>query len=280
MNTELFYDNQLATDSLTWRLYASGKGTPSGSNLVLTGLLGDTEVNYSVSHEFSEASDKITNGASAVSDKINEWMSAIRVGSSVVSTVQDLATKASNSKLFEGASDVLKGVSSGIDSAKNFDLGGGNTLGSKLSSRFVSALDFIKVFKGTSVSIELPKLEVLLFNDDNGATVTKKVEDLNDVFIGDINDAAGIFGLQDAPNGYIPSYQGISETTKFEGTFTLQLGDKYSIDNLIVKDYNVTLSQMKQIGSSEPLYAEVSVSLDFASYVSKKHIAKFLRPIN
>lgn len=302
-NPELFYDSQMMMDSLTWRLCK--KGTDGVSKVLLKGILQDTEISYSANHEYGSP-----NGfGKQIMTNVKDWQSRIKEWDMIRRTVPKQVSRYKNtnpnSKDYIGQANKL--VANGLDTVyKGIDKLTNDvvealpdtwrttgkelldTLG-KMSEQaaygnFISAFDFIKVYNGTSVTMSLPPLDAIVFDDDD-YPIKQTITQLNDEFMGSLSDEAGIFGLQRGPGssqesvGYKPTFDGLDPKTDFEGTYSLQFGDKYEITNLVVTNFSnkfSTIYRMNKSNKRSPLYSWIHVDLDFASFVSKEKINSWL----
>ena len=93
--------------------------------------------------------------------------------------------------------------------------------------------------------------------------------------LGKVEDVMKIYGLQLAPNGYLPSFNNLGSEVPFKGTFTLEIGEQYTITNLALKNvsFSPSIINVKNSGGNNPLYASVSYELDHASFMTRNKIA-------
>lgn len=282
-NKELFYESQLNNDALTWGLLK--KGTTSGD--ILTGILDENDYSFGVSHSYSGAHDElgIASKIAEAGNKASDWMRYTDKSLEQLPVLFD-----ANHLNLPGVADAIK---SGQDTIKN----AGDWLGKQLfgadateklkdfarraeRGRFFNPLDNIQTFQGTKIDFRFPELKTILLSGvgaSGDGEVKKKVKNLNELFIGSIEQFTGMYGLQNAPNQYLPDFSELNENTEFDGTFILRLGDKKLIKNLILTDYQVNLSKFKRHDpagkiTDDYLYAEVTINLMPAAFLSREMI--------
>lgn len=291
-NPDLFYDKQISTDSLCWVLKA-----PNGA--VLRGILPDMELSYTITNRYDAHSDydiiagvmrgtvqktarQLYTMGSVAENLANKaaQLTGDLVGS-VSETAGDAVEGAMNTateftvdmaKRSEGISDeILNVISPGL---KTQDLAYGE---------FVSAFDHAKFWEGTTNAIGIPTLTTILFDEDT-QSLKSKLASLHDLVCGTMTDGegddlSGMWAIQRAPHGYKPLFNpGQLSDPNFEGVFTLKLGDRCTIRNLVVTNLQVNLSQVKRLGSeNSPLYASLQIQVEPAGYVSKKALNSYLQ---
>jgi hypothetical protein len=284
-NPELFYDYQISRKKLTWRLKSGG--------VILKGFLDEGDLVFHVSHSYSGAQDKL-GIVDTLANKGNEIRDWTQYGENAYKQLDDLARDV------EDAMGVGHGLSSAISTGqqtiedwmtKATDLVLGEGSANKISEKvkkyagrghWFSALEFIKVFRGTSIEFQIPELKTIILSGVNEIKVNDTINELNDIFIGEVEEFSGMFGLQDSPNQYLPTFQGLGKDVKFPGTFELELGERVTLNNLVCTNYQVSISKFNRRNpdgstDSDPLYAEVTVSLEPAAYVTKQKLKGFLK---
>jgi hypothetical protein len=168
-------------------------------------------------------------------------------------------------------------------------------------------------YSGTQIGLGNMVLKYILFYDPiNDLSVQEQLEKLLPYAIGDyktfnedgttreIGEATGIggdnatlnylgqyFGWQDPPGGFKSELKNVDN--RLEGTLKLELGTMYSIDNLVVKGINCSLSRIKvkrvsksgsdldpKRNANIPLYGDVTLSLQPAGMIVKPTLLRYL----
>lgn len=290
----LFYDAQLYNSNISWQLFGQPQSL-SGGNMeeystipLLRGILSDTELGFSVAHDFG--SSDLLGGAEGfagqvvgIADKLSEATALGKaIGKSTFSILgQDV-----------GPDQITKLI--GRMSKRGGDIFGAAT--AYAGSRFTTAFDFVKVFKGTGLEIEIPALETRIYHKViNKKPVELVVKDLIDKFVGDLvstslDDVDNVLGIQAPPNGYVPEFRVISGDHHVPGSFCLKYGP-YTIDNLLVTSFSYRLStvRVREMSSdakvfdfdnikagATSLYADVRVGLQPCTYISKNTLMKIM----
>lgn len=281
-NPELFYDAQWSTTALTWEIPEAG----------LKGILDETDYMFRVDHSYTGMDDP-TGLINKGKDFFNKAGDYLNYGTVVKDNLPNVAGKVLKDVFgMKTAGDTVKNAMSGlfdaaeqgVNTAAEF-LGIDDVLNANAErlkkSRFFNALDFIKVFQGTTIDFAIPELKTIILSEGcDNMTVKAKIDALNNVFIGDVEDFSGMFGLQKSPNNYVPQFTGNNQKNNYPGTFTLRLGDFAKLENLVLTNYNVVLSKHKRKdpqGVDDYLWAEVTVSLLPASYVTKKMVKDYFK---
>jgi len=289
-NKELFYDSQLSNDNLTWGL------RPKGANGdILIGILDENDYAFRVSHSYSGFDDP-TGLVNKGKDFLNQAGDYARFGEAVIEGFDKGITNIEKdyfdgglgigeqiNSLVTGTKEAVKYISDEFIAEGLYDkLKAANDKFKR--ARWFNALDFIKVFQGTTIDFSIPELKTVLLSDvgPDGGKVSEKIKLLNDKFIGSAKTYLGMFGLQDSPNNYVPEFKDLQDMPEFDGTFKLRLGTDRFIKNLIVTDYSVNLSKFKRHDPSKKLegdylYAEVSISLVPATYVTKEMVNNYFK---
>jgi hypothetical protein len=150
-----------------------------------------------------------------------------------------------------------------------------------MNSHFVSAADVVRRYQGSTVQMNLPPLDVFIFHNSNMNTpnVIHMVQAIVQQCLGDLKDAEGIIGLQEAPGGYRAQFDNLNTEVRkvtIPGTWSLTWGG-YTINNLIVTNVQVDMSKFNAMDSQgydtgDPLYARLTLQLDRAAYVSKSDL--------
>lgn len=323
LNPDLFYDAQLMQDALCWRLEAINNEVRTeyytdkkkavdktqdqfGYTEILRGILSDIEFNYKIGNAYETDSD-----LDIVSGTVNKALQSARSTyykgkqmSGVINTVGSMAGNGLGvvGKMAESVGGAASGTMDwGLDlgnklvgnASGNLGLKGFNKGVDLVNSKFISAFEHAKFWGGSNVDIELPTLEVTLFDNDDKESLMERLTKLHGYFMQDVTqvqkldngnlvEGSGIWGLMRAPNDYRPNFdQDNLDDPEFQGTFRLYLGTRYLIKNLVCTSFDVTLSQYKRLnpaGNSDktpsPAYAQIKITLDLASFVTKKTLEK------
>lgn len=290
----LFFDNQLYNSKISWQLFAQEPAVGGGNKdeydtkPILRGIVYDPEIGFSGSHDFgqSELLSGLGNKVGFLMGAANSLSEGTAIGKA----------------LGKGVSDIL-GIDVSTDAVtklvSQFSEKGGDILGnvfSKAGSRFTSAFDFIKVFKGTGLEIDIPPLETRIYHK---VIDKKNVEDvirgLVEKFVGELVSTTvekidNILGIQAPPNNYVPEFRVISGNHHVPGSFLLKYGP-YSIDNLLVTNFSYRLSTFRvremsgggdsyDINSVVPkdtsLYADVRIGVQPCTYISRNTLMKIM----
>ena len=290
----LFYDSQLHNNNISWQLFGQFPSL-SGGNMeeystipLLRGIIYDTELGFSGAHDFG--SSDLLGGASGFAGELlgiaNQLSEATALGKAIGKTSFDILGQK------VGPEQITKLIG-------RLSKRGGDMFGTALGyagSKFTSAFDFVKVFKGTGLEIEIPSLETRIYHKVfNKKPVELVIKDLIDKFVGDLVSTSldkvdNILGIQAPPNGYVPEFRVISGDHHVPGSFCLKYGP-YTIDNLLVTNFSYRLSTIrvrelssesrvfdfdKIMAGSSSLYADVRVGLQPCTYISKNTLMKIL----
>lgn len=277
---DIFYYSQLKNEALTWRLFTKENPTDP----IAVGILPDTEFSVRIGHSYNE-------------EPIDPFS---LLGKLNVVSPQSLIKAATIFKAGVNVSDSLKEKSNtatelartGLNKLgkvfNNSNLGdsmmeGGSLLAGK---EFLSAFDLIKFYTGSSVDLDIPVLETYwVHGDSSKKTVKDRIKTLQSYLLGELKEFEGVFGLQSAPNGFMPSFNNLDPTKDYDNTFILKLGTMYEITNLIVMDFQYSLSMfnvMKKsgdsiVGSSDPTYATIKISVVPAAYISSARLKNIMK---
>lgn len=270
---ELFYDMQLKNPELTWRLSDS-------TGEIIRGIVNESEFRVSIDHTYGDGMND------PLGNELTGLLNSLKIGAIYNDSIKSL-----NQSLFPDDNNLIKNV---INEVTGFATKGQNFVDNLIADRsistsdkgnssvlhgaFMSAFDIIKTFTGTEVSINFPRLETTLLHGQSGIDgVKSKIKDLQNKFLGDIKTFDGVWGIQYAPNDYKPILKGLSDTTVFPGTFKLDIGSMYSIDNLIVRNFTYEMSTQRAMGTQDALYAVVSFEVEPASYISKAKLLQLMK---
>jgi len=289
MDQNLFYDSQLENDNITWRLYSqpyteSGEEVQSDSDyseLVAKGIMRDTSLEIGISHRYSSGCYDPFRITETLAGLLPGYLG--KVGQKVV---QNLNPK-TIMPIINAAGISANSINSiSMLMNRNIEaLGTSFNLAQMIGSEFMSAFDLVNTYTGSDVSIFIPLLETIWFHE-KGNSVRSRIANLQKRVLGDLTHLGGLFGLQAAPNNYLPKLENLSADIKFTGSFMLKLGNLYSIDNLIITSVDYELSTINArvkddngniVSSGEPLYAIVKIRVEPAAFITKEKLKKYLR---
>lgn len=247
-------------------------GDESAADLILTGVI-DSDFGFAVKNRFKDI-----NG-DPMSNLVQNVFSSIKGNAKLLSFGQDLF----------GDTIVGRGLGM-VQSAANLGL--------------LSMTDLYRIFEETSVDIPNFTVKTTLYANDTGdgsPTVKQRVKMILDRVIGRISpveeatyggsngvqfgDTAkdvfgGFFSWQTPPNGYKAK---LKRDDPSVGTFYVEYGNLYKVDDLIPTNIEINMSKyrLKTKNNSattfEPLYAEVSLTLEPSIKYLKTELYKFLK---
>ena len=304
MNMELFYNQQVTNPNMSWLLrHNSGENR---INMCLRGIMqGQEDFTFNIQNDYSQGDE------SYMGEFLNTAASFARSAQkqSTVFNSRDALAKS----LKTSAENIFDASSQGFDSDGFLNSAGeklgsligeaSNALGTAISwgtplldkiksltgldvnkfmnSHFMSAADVVRRFSGSTVTMNIPPLEVYVFHNPNAMTpnVVWMVQAIIQQCLGDLSDALGVVGLQEAPGGYEARFDVLNterRKVKLKGTWSLTWAG-YTIHNLLVTNVQVSMSKFNAMDSmgrdtGDPLYAKVSLTLDKATYVSRSDL--------
>lgn len=277
---DLFYDRQLSNKNLTWRLLAPKTSVNSngdtvtqdgaGSSEVARGIILDSEFSVAIGHSYNDGMNDPLGGSIKKVFNIGKSMAPY-----MNTAMTDIATG------LDGVDNIIQAAQSGLQSADDWLAGKvGISPLNAMNGSFLSAFDLIKSYTGTEVTVSVPKLDTLWMHEE-GNNILSRIKQVQEFCLGDVQQLAGIYGLQYAPNNYKPNFRNLNATTEFPGTFTLEIGTQFKITNLVLKSFNYNLATIKakELGGGTPkypLYATVSFDLEPAAYITKERLANIL----
>lgn len=266
MNPELFYNQQLENDNITWRL-------DSGKGYILKGIIQSEEMGFSIGHSYNQGmSDPVGSVLKSVFDKQKSFQplrntSFEKMGSQVGNAVPVVgdAIKSVNTAIQTGLTATENALGSVLGSS-------GDDLRRAMNGSFLAATDLIKTFTGSQVGYNFPQLSTIILHDPDNPVKTQLTQ-MTQSMLGEVKDFGGIYGLQYAPNDYRPDLNILNMKGKnIEGTWTLSIGKLYKFTNLVIENVQVDLSKFRvktKTGGNHALYAIVTVTVAPASYVTR-----------
>lgn len=309
-NPDLFYNQQLNRVPMTWEL-------KTGS-LVIRGLIDDLDLDFGIQTAFTEG----------VEDPIGKWIGntheqmtklypyyneGIKVGDALSrdlnnagigsDTLSDVLDKAKN-QVADGVSSVMEGIGDwkgknapniqGSLSSRNPFTRNEVNIDKIARGKFISALEKVKIFAGSTISLPNFSLKTQVFHKKGQTNVLDFIKQIVEKTIGDTKDVAGLYGLQDSPNGYKPNLRGIGQMSVggTEGTWSLRVGT-LTIHNMLVENFNFKLRNMRALDgwasedieeggavvSGDPYRATLMFSVTPAALMTKKDLINLLNQL-
>lgn len=302
VNMDLFYTQQITNPNMSWLLRHHGTEQP---NLCVRGIMhGQEDFTFQISNDYSTGDESVVGQVlgqvggyvrelQKQSTLYNNRGKLSKMLGSYANGLSDMAKEGLNSSDFtdkvKGVSMGLGGIAAGVGksivdgSGKIIDMikGLGVNTDRLMNSHFISAADVVRRYQGSTVQMNLPPLDVFIFHNSNmtSPNVIHMVQAIVQQCLGDLKDADGIIGLQEAPGGYKARFDNLNtEVNKvtIPGTWSLTWGG-YTINNLIVTNVQVDMSKFNAMDSQgydtgDPLYAKLTMQLDRAAYVSKSDL--------
>lgn len=214
------------------------------------------------------------------------------------------------------AGKISDAVKKGVISLDGDDLGSAavgflNNMGSKISKYAGKAEQFLNkslvvqgsrftYYNGTSFSVNNMEMKFTLFSDwdeGNYITVEDQLEEIRPYVMGTYSDSSEFWnntlgedstlgkglsqyiGMQSPPGGFAMSAQNLN--TILKGTLRLNIGGRFALSNLVIKNMGVSISKAMaknptKPGATNPLYAEVTLQLAPASMIIDSGLSKIL----
>lgn len=301
LNRELFYVQELLNSNTSWELEHK---ITTGSNLKLRGIFTDDDVSFNISNSFGTGglSDtvlgNVSNAVKNLHTKVTNWTPVANSGADIMGMLGDGISEVTDQvdKLFKGGEGFFQ------DKEGKSSLGGNWSKGYSdfynkthqlfgdikvnpsriMNSKFISAVDLVKSFQGTDMKYSLPTMKCWIFHNsqEKKTNVKSMIKAIINTCAGDVSDVEGIVGLQYSPGEYRPEFTKVINQSKyhngrgFHGTWNLTMGG-YTIYNLVISNIDVSMSKFNAIDydgndSGDPLYAELSITVEPASFISKR----------
>lgn len=270
------YESQLANKDSTMRLIAEVGDSESKRELLLVAPMVE-DIVMSIGNKFSDdGGGFLTNMAESAYDSIRK--SAPFMSESLNTITNSALTPDSFKPLLNSVGGM---VSKGANKALK------------------TYADRIRYFQGTEISFDIPFRAVVYHNSyfdsaGNPLTVKQVLVKLVNRVVGDVEgiggDGSGLsrfFAFQKAPNGYTAQLSVLSDEVRDlpPGTFTVEVGNLYSIKGLLIEHVGVVLSKQKvkhapgtkpNSAEGDILYAEITVTVTPAMDYLKGNIKNFL----
>ena len=302
VNMDLFYTQQITNPNMSWLLRHHGTEQP---NLCVRGIMhGQEDFTFQISNDYSTGDESVIGQVlGQVGGHVRDlqkqstlYNSRAKLTKILGSYADGLADMAKEGLASNDIMDKIKGVGMGVGSMAaglgKWVTEKGSAVTDMLSSlgintdrlmnsHFVSAADVVRRYQGSTVQMNLPPLDVFIFHNSNmeAPNVIHMVQAIVQQCLGDLKDAEGIIGLQEAPGGYKAQFDNLNTEVRkvtIPGTWSLTWGG-YTINNLIVTNVQVDMSKFNAMDSQgydtgDPLYARLTLQLDRAAYVSKSDL--------
>lgn len=322
LDPNIFYEAQLANPKITWELLAQEWSNEEKNivkdadytEVVLRGIISETEFAISGGHDFSPVGGALADLANTLTNYYNMGSELSALGSGGVNDIKKVISGLSPEAAdkVQKYEEKIKDKVNGVFSKERMD-----SLKGLVGSRFVTAFDKTKVFKGTNLEVNFPTLETRIYKGTyfkNPNTTLSKIDmaepmSMPDVqkslihrFIGPLmtiglDGLDSVVGAQAPPNGYIPSFTTLDPTKRVRGSFKLRYGP-YEIPNLLVTSFafrastfrcrqhkfhvNYQLSdwvsdRIEVSSDNEPLYLDVQINIQPCNYISRDLLLDILR---
>jgi hypothetical protein len=297
-NMELFYNQQVTNPNMSWLL--RHHGGDDKINMCLRGIMqGQEDFTFNIQNDYSQGDESwmgdFLNTASQyarTAQKQSTMYNSMKKLSTSLETsaenIFDAKTQGfDNDGFFNAATEKLGSLANMVGNVassplmkkiKDFT---GNAVDKFMNSHFMSAADVVRRYSGSTVTMNIPPLDVYIFHNPNtlATNVVYMVQAIIQQCLGDLSDAFGIIGLQEPPGGYKARFDVLNterNQVKLPGTWSLTWGG-YSIHNLLVTNVQVALSKFNAMDSlgrdtGDPLYAKLSFTLDKATYISRSDL--------
>lgn len=287
-----YYDEQLNNRSYTVRLYGDGDGKGKYPNLIAKSIWTEN-FEFSTSNTWNNF-ESVSNPLEYTWNTMNKFSG---FANPVINAIQGI-------KQVDSSSAAGRAMNSFVGWAKEH----GNELRTKLNSYLIVQGTRFVYFGGSNISMNNLMMRYTMMYDpaaENGnRTVREQLAKLMPYCIGKYEtvkeamgksgDGKGVFSLigwQTPPGGkvqFTADWKNVD--TQGKGTLKLVFGGDgsigngssdtgdFEIDNLVVKDWNVSMSRVSVKGETErsPLYADVSLTFDLAGYITRDKLKQFL----
>jgi hypothetical protein len=281
-----FLENQLHNVNNTWDLFgpAITKESTFSKEVdhekpILSGIIQDNSLVISGNHEYSGAnSGKVSGLIGDVVNKVKEGYNSL---SDMVATDIGFFSDLTNNG--DAVKKKLTEFTDSLHRSIGEQSGGKQTVANKLlnsavsgiekaintaGTQMITAFDYVKVFKGTSLSYNIPSLETRLiygvhharhlnkkeFESERYPDVRDKLIHLNNYFIGALYSLTGlqddfrslddVIGFQAPPSGYLPKFSLVKQFEELPNTFTLRYGN-FIIPNLLIGSFTYNISNIR-----------------------------------
>lgn len=304
LNMELFYNQQVTNPNMSWLL--RHRGPDDKLNMCLRGIMqGQEDFTFNIQNDYSQGDESYmgeflntaatyAKSAQKQATVFNSMQNLSTALNTTAENIFDVTKQGFDSDSFlsnvaEKLGPVASVAASGLGKAASW--GGplldkikqmtGLDVNKFMNSHFMSAADVVRRYSGSTVTMNIPPLDVYVFHNPNLMTtnVVWMVQAIIQQCLGDLSDAFGVVGLQEAPGGYKARFDVLNTErngVKLEGTWSLTWAG-YTIHNLLVTSVQVAMSKFNAMDSlgrdtGDPLYAKVTLTLDKATFISRSDL--------
>lgn len=289
-----YYDEQLNNRSYTVRLYGDGDGHGDYPNLIAKSIWTEN-FEFATSNTWNNF-ESVGNPLESIWNQANKFSGFAKP---IVETIQKLPQVNSESTAGQA-----------INRFVNWSKRNGNTLLEKMNSHLVVQGTRFVYFGGSSINMSNLSMRYTIMYDPSAPKGQRTVRDQLNILMpycigkyetlkevmgkeGDGQGILSLLGWQTPPGGIVPFTAGWKNVdAQGKGTLKLVFGGNgfigssgstdsgdFEIDNLVVKDWNVSLSRVSVKGETErtPLYADVTLTFDLAGYITRDKLKQFLK---
>lgn len=310
----IFYEEQLDNPELTWELMAqpwseTGSRVQAGPyrDTVLRGIIDDPHFGFAGATNFSSMDENgmlgtLVGAVNKVRDVGNSISGRMQDAEQIVDHIIGMPGK--TDQWIRDMGDKLATVLEG-NMIGDFVGGTIKKAANSIGSTFVTAFDYVSIFRGTQLDINFPAISTRIYNgafwDRNGPiSSTEMLKRVLDRFVGEVSAVGvsqidSVIQMQAPPNNYIPSFKIFERDVNdainnpIQGTFMLRYG-KYRVPNLLVASFGYNISTIKsREGSSgevcsrvdtratrDPIYIDISVQVRPCNFMSKSLLSSIL----
>lgn len=271
-----YYDKQLAMKDFTIKLYEYKKGSKGEydeSAPIATAIMTEN-FDISISNGWTnfDGGNMIENG----------W-NKIKPFAGYADSVANIFSNMKDTGVFDQVQPTNK-LSGFVRDVGVWFANNANKMNDYLNKSLVVQGTRFIYFQGTDISMGNLMMKFTVMHDPILGTVQDQLHHLMPYMIGKFVNMSekgilSLVGWQDPPGGFKANWMNVDHTN--EGTLKLVFGDNmYSIDNLVVKDANISLSKSRaKVPGSDvatPLYAEVAITLQPAGYITRRKLKEYM----
>lgn len=292
-----YYDEQLNNCAFTVRLYGGGDGEGKYEDEIIAKAIWTENFEFSTSNSWTNF-ESIGNAAESLWAKVKPFAGYASTAQNVLNDMRSkgqFERSSSDSK----ATQLMKGLGNWLSDNRNM-----TTIMNR--SLIVQGTRFI-YFGGSSVDMGNLMMKYTIMYDPAAPagqrSVREQLAKLMPYCIGDFkntkelaggsSDGKGILSLigwQSPPGGFEATWKNVD--TQGRGTLKLVFGGDgiisgnsghqegdFEIDNLVVKDWNVSMSRVSVKGgvNRDPLYADVTLTFQLAGFITERKLRQYLK---
>lgn len=292
-----YYDEQLNNLAYTVRLYGKGDGNGNYDDEIIARSIWTENFEFGVNNTWTSF-ESIGNAAESLWAKIKPFGGYASTAQNVLNSMKN-AGQFNISNSDSKAAQVAKGVGNWLATNNRMT----NVLNKSL---VVQGTRFI-YYGGSNIDMGNLMMKYTIMYDpaapEGQKSVREQLAKLMPYCIGRFatskelsgkeDDGKGLLSLigwQDPPGGFKATWKNVD--TQGKGTLKLVFGGNgvlsgntggqsgdFEIDNLIVKDWNVSMSRVSVKGgvNRDPLYADVTLTFQLAGYITRKKLMQYLK---